>query len=271
MRARKVRVGGTVGASGSALNMSEAAASRLPPSVYLATTPAAKVGSMSILPGVTIYPYLDGNHGPRHRDREEPVTPDPLLPRPVGGHPVLDFVNLGRYARDEPGADILRTPAAFTGWCATVGFADAGAEDEGPPDARLLNDAAEVRESIRLVVEAIARDEPADADALARLHRAYVDAITHADARLAGRRLELVGRGDSARGALRNLTTSAVELLHTAPVGRLKECPGCGFVFLDATRNGSRRWCSMDDCGSEQKARRYVTKRSAANRARRAD
>lgn len=38
---------------------------------------------------------------------------------------------------------------------------------------------------------------------------------------------------------------------------RVKECPGCGWLFLDGSRNRSRRWCDMADCGSRDKARRY--------------
>lgn len=38
---------------------------------------------------------------------------------------------------------------------------------------------------------------------------------------------------------------------------RLGECPTCKWLFYDRTRNRSRRWCDMLDCGSRDKARRY--------------
>ena len=65
------------------------------------------------------------------------------------------------------------------------------------------------------------------------------------------------------------VTASAVELLTHGPLDRIKQCPtdeGCSWLFLDATKNRSRRWCSMDDCGSETKARRQTDKRRAARR-----
>jgi predicted RNA-binding Zn ribbon-like protein len=34
-------------------------------------------------------------------------------------------------------------------------------------------------------------------------------------------------------------------------------------LFLDRSKNGSRRWCSMDDCGTDLKKRRYVATRAA--------
>jgi predicted RNA-binding Zn ribbon-like protein len=50
---------------------------------------------------------------------------------------------------------------------------------------------------------------------------------------------------------------SAYELLLSDKLGRVKECPNCGWLFLDTTKNGRRRWCSMQDCGSNVKALEY--------------
>jgi predicted RNA-binding Zn ribbon-like protein len=49
--------------------------------------------------------------------------------------------------------------------------------------------------------------------------------------------------------------TSAIDLLHADPSPRLKECPGerCGWFFLDTTKRGNRRWCSMNECGQDAK------------------
>jgi predicted RNA-binding Zn ribbon-like protein len=51
-----------------------------------------------------------------------------------------------------------------------------------------------------------------------------------------------------------------VALLTGPELGRVKQCPGplgdCGWLFLDTSKNRSRRWCSMEGCGSEAKMRR---------------
>jgi len=63
------------------------------------------------------------------------------------------------------------------------------------------------------------------------------------------------------------VAASAVELLTHGPLDRIKQCPtdeGCSWLFVDATKNRSRRWCSMDDCGSQTKARRQTDQRRAA-------
>jgi predicted RNA-binding Zn ribbon-like protein len=53
------------------------------------------------------------------------------------------------------------------------------------------------------------------------------------------------------------IAESAVALLVSDAMLRVKSCPTCGWFFLDHSKNRSRRWCSMDACGSVAKARRY--------------
>jgi predicted RNA-binding Zn ribbon-like protein len=56
---------------------------------------------------------------------------------------------------------------------------------------------------------------------------------------------------------------SAGELLLSQELDQVKECPGCGWLFLDTSKNQSRRWCSMNTCGARDKMRRYHKKKSA--------
>jgi predicted RNA-binding Zn ribbon-like protein len=53
------------------------------------------------------------------------------------------------------------------------------------------------------------------------------------------------------------IVKSAYELLLSDKLHRVKQCPNCGWLFLDATKNGKRRWCSMQDCGNAVKALEY--------------
>ena len=56
---------------------------------------------------------------------------------------------------------------------------------------------------------------------------------------------------------------SAGQLLISQETDQVKECPGCGWLFLDTSKNQSRRWCSMNTCGVRDKMRRYHKKKSA--------
>ncbi len=62
------------------------------------------------------------------------------------------------------------------------------------------------------------------------------------------------------------LVQSACELLFSAELDRLKMCPldeGCGWLFFDTSKNGSRRWCRMESCGSRAKMRKQRSKASS--------
>jgi len=43
---------------------------------------------------------------------------------------------------------------------------------------------------------------------------------------------------------------------------RVRVCQNCRWLFLDRSRNGSRRWCDMAVCGNRQKARRHYQRRT---------
>lgn len=60
-------------------------------------------------------------------------------------------------------------------------------------------------------------------------------------------------------GMLAPLVWDVAELLTSRESGRLRLCDGddCGWLFIDASRNRSRRWCDMSDCGNRAKARRF--------------
>lgn len=59
------------------------------------------------------------------------------------------------------------------------------------------------------------------------------------------------------------IVKSAYELLISYLLPRVKECDNCGWLFLDQSKNKSRRWCSMHTCGSSDKSKRYYRKRKS--------
>jgi predicted RNA-binding Zn ribbon-like protein len=61
---------------------------------------------------------------------------------------------------------------------------------------------------------------------------------------------------------------STADLLTSGELGRVRQCAneieGCGWLFMDTTKNGNRRWCDMRDCGNRAKARRHYEKKKAS-------
>ena len=73
---------------------------------------------------------------------------------------------------------------------------------------------------------------------------------------------EWVGTEAALDRMLLSIAHSAAELLTTADLSRLRECSGeeCGWLFEDTSRNRSRQWCDMQDCGNLAKVRRFRTR-----------
>lgn len=69
------------------------------------------------------------------------------------------------------------------------------------------------------------------------------------------------------------IAQSAAELLTTADWSRLRECCGenCGWLFEDTSRNRSRQWCDMQNCGNLAKVRRYRTRLRSRTKSRRSN
>lgn len=189
----------------------------------------------------------------------------PLAELPfVAGDVALDFVNTAELRGDPLAGDVLRTPSDLVRWGRRYGLL---ADDAPDADEAELRTALQTRELLyRLFAARVNGDSPADAD-LAALAAAVAEA--HAAARLvAGDDGRLRWAWDPARPAtIRNTAAAAAaELLQGDRVDRLKQCPGehCGWLFIDATKRGNRRWCSMSECGQEAKTARRRRRRSAS-------
>jgi predicted RNA-binding Zn ribbon-like protein len=182
----------------------------------------------------------------------------------IAGDVALDFVNTSELRGDPIAGDVLRTPADLVQWGRRYGLV---ADDARAADDAELRAALDTRELLyRLFAARVHGDPPADDD-LARLATAAADA--HAAARLvAGDDGRLRWEWDRARAStIRNTAAAAAtELLRGDRAERLKQCPGdhCGWLFLDTTKRGNRRWCSMRECGQEAKTARRRRRRPAS-------
>ena len=171
----------------------------------------------------------------------------------VGENIALDLANTFNGPRDgAPEQEFLNTPEDLAAWAVHAGVVD----ERLPLDARELAQALELRAAVYAVFRAIAEGREPAAEQLAVLARQYAEAV--ARARLVPA-YELVWDGE----VVGPLAVAAVELLRHGPLDRVKLCDGCPWLFLDSSRNHSRRWCSMNECGSRIKVRRYRARRRA--------
>ncbi len=185
----------------------------------------------------------------------------------VGGSPALDFTNTASGRGTEFYLDRLTSLADLFAWAEHAGLTSgvsppAAAQDEPARNNLALVAATALRETIHAAMHAIATGKPAPDAALAQLRDA-------AALRLPALALEggVDGHYDwvpattptTLEAILGRIALSAIDLLRSAPLARLKCCPGhdCGWLFLDTTKNGTRRWCDMSVCGNRAKAKRH--------------
>lgn len=186
----------------------------------------------------------------------------------VGGHPALDFVNTADSWRGgRPGSDYLTGYAALERWHAASGLLDDEALRHlaaGSPRARRAawRAALRLREALHRLFTAVGSGRPAPPQSLRELEAVLRQTMRWRRLRASGDRVVggwyFVGAPPS--GILGPVAWGAAELLEHGPVDRIKACPpgdGCGWLFLDASKNRSRTWCSMKTCGNAAKVRRF--------------
>lgn len=201
-----------------------------------------------------------------------------------GGAPCLDFVNTVAWRSTDRPVEYLGSYEALLAWVEQAGLLAqeeagvlSGWASAHPKEARgTLLRAIALREAVHGVLFSATIGEPHDEGALTVLNRELSEALS---------RLCVVRASDNDyawawdRGGgsgellpeclLWPVARSAAELLTSPKLGRIKVCAaeGCGWMFLDESRNDSRRWCDSGDCGNRERVRRYLVRKKRASQA----
>ena len=187
----------------------------------------------------------------------------------------LDFANTLKWRGRGPAEEHLGTYADLVAWGRKIGLMtdEASAKrkaraDRQPHDAAAVHSKAiALRERIYRIFSPIAAgDVPAQAD-IDQLNADITEAAPHlrvasADGAFAW---NWADPAESLESLLWPIVLSAAQLLTSDDLGRVGECeePICGYLFFDASKNHSRRWCRMDLCGNRAKFRRYYRRQQA--------
>lgn len=193
----------------------------------------------------------------RYTSRMVPVSGWEL----IAAHPALDFVNTVDERLTAQPVDLLRDADDLADWALAAGLLTSRPRHRSGA-AQELEVAKRLRAHLTSIFDAVADGrppQPADLRLLAAEAAVGYEAgsLTYAHDRLAwawsGRELE---------SARHRLAVLAVDLLAGEEIDRLGRCPGagCGWFFLDTTKRGNRRWCSMRTCGQEAKTARRRTR-----------
>lgn len=179
----------------------------------------------------------------------------------VGARPNERLASYGDLVEWAEQAEVLSEPAARR--LRRAARADPGAA------ADALRDAHALRQAIHEVVTARAERREPGAAAAEMLNRFLGRALGRLRLGVEGDACSwtFVDQGDEPDRMLWPVAWSAASLLTSADASLVRTCANehCGWLFVDRSRNRSRRWCDMRGCGNMAKARRhYARKRRSA-------
>ena len=187
----------------------------------------------------------------------------------VGGNLALDLANTTSERHSGSPRERLTRFEDVVTWAGRVGLAGGreaemlrkAAEAHPVLAARALDQLRELREVIYRVFSAVTGDGPPAPADLEALDRAWRESMGHR--RLVWQKGRFAWEWTPDEEDLTRIgwpvADSAVALLGADELARVKKCRAedCNWLFVDSSRNRSRRWCDMADCGNRAKVRRY--------------
>ena len=188
----------------------------------------------------------------------------------VGGNLALDFVNTVAYRfHPEKMRDHLQSAEDVRRWANQAHLPDCVAINLcSRMSRRTLLRVRDIREQLFVIFRAIGSDEPVSVNALPRVGKALHDC--RAKQRLSAQGTQVLWTWRPGAGwsdfLLYPILTAATDLLTSVPRATIRQCAdkGCGWLFLDRSNAGKRRWCSMADCGNRNKVREHYRREAGS-------
>jgi predicted RNA-binding Zn ribbon-like protein len=190
----------------------------------------------------------------------------------IAGHPVLDFINTLDNRFTDP-TELLAAYPELLRFSEQAGLLDTNlsaalaVRGDSRAAARSLAAATELREVLASFLYGRLIDEaPPSAKIVKNLQQCFLEADSHRELLDAGLRVQWTWRNPDKHPELPVwiLAQSAERLLTSSAADRIHFCRSetCRWLFLDASKNHSRRWCDMKICGNRMKARAFQSRRS---------
>lgn len=180
----------------------------------------------------------------------------------VAGNLALDFINTVGNRLAEARED-LNSAAAFRRWAQLAGLP---ATPSRPAVSALqLAELHNIREELHALFLTLANGAEPSRTLLRPLNARLRSAVAARE--LGGSRGRVRWTWRAVESDPQRLTgeilLSAADLLTSGAFAKVRQCDGdgCGWLFLDRSPAGHRRWCSMADCGNKAKARRHYAQR----------
>jgi predicted RNA-binding Zn ribbon-like protein len=192
----------------------------------------------------------------------------------VGNHLALDFLNTRPVLAEGP-KELLPDVEALVRWLVVSGVLTpqkgrilSGKWRDMPQASVFLRQLLKFRERLRAVVIrqesrlAVSDAFIAEINSLLKHHPGLI-ALQRKGKKL---ELEAASEPEEPSDVWTPIAIAVAELLSDVPPGRVRKCEGCVVHFLDTSKKGSRRWCSMNICGNKIKVAAYQRRKRAAGK-----
>jgi predicted RNA-binding Zn ribbon-like protein len=196
----------------------------------------------------------------------------------IAGALCLDFANTIHNLRAEDKEEELHAVSDLLEWATEAGLLSSAGHDRlaahynrNPREAAAaLAKGTAIRDLLLSIFGGIANGRSVSSQRLSELNSALAEApgLLHVH-RISNRiQTEWTSAADGLQQVLFAVVTSAAELLASDRLGRVRECASadCTWLFVDESRNHSRRWCDMSACGNRVKARRHYQRATQKER-----
>ncbi len=195
----------------------------------------------------------------------------------LGGRLCLDFTNTVDWRGTDGPVEFLNTYHDLVVWSRHAGISTQResrqlsmlAERSAAEAGKVHGRAIELRETTYHLFGAIGRNENPSQEYLQRFNKHLSQSMRDTQITETGEGYAWDTTGNKARldWILNPIVHSAAELLVSEDLNKVKACadPACGWLFMDVSRNRSRRWCDMQDCGNRAKASRFYRKNQIRN------
>jgi predicted RNA-binding Zn ribbon-like protein len=191
-----------------------------------------------------------------------------------GGCVVFDFTNTIGSRKENPQRDYMKTYSDFLEWVKRQSILPSERFDAlsvlTKRDQDKTNAAfkkiIETREVLYSLFSPLATNEKPKKETVDRFNTLLQESFSSIRMNIGNNKNEVnfTDGSNSCLEPLHIVLKSAFDVLTQEDATRIKECPSCGWLFLDKTKNKKRRWCNMLDCGSKDKASRYYHRKKAA-------
>jgi predicted RNA-binding Zn ribbon-like protein len=191
----------------------------------------------------------------------------------VGNNLCLDFVNTVHDRKSSTQRDDFTSYDDLVAWSRLAGITTVGeaeqllarARQHPEEAARVFKRAIEQREVIYRIFAAIAQERDPEPSDLARLSELFADAMSRACITLRDNAFtwDWTQKETTLESLLWPVIRAAAELLTSQDLHLARQCAAddCSWLFLDTSKNHSRRWCDMKSCGNRTKVSKHYERR----------